>query len=372
MAESTREDLKNDKKAGTTPNTEVGIMPVPDSKRPSVTFDEKKYDITQLQYPNDLFSRRGTYGGNYVVFYINVAIDSKIIKDSPKLAINDEIPPRVRGDIAGSDISKAKAVVVGAAVVAADKGKTAFDSGKPLVSKGGDSIAKDAGKGALVGGGAAGVVATQAASMNRQQKRLRSAIALHVPNTLSISYDMDWRAEDTLAFQAGDAILSSSVASAAPSVAANLALSKTPVIAAALSAASGLAANPKKEQIFKGVQHRQFQFKYLFSPRNAEESGNVRNIIKTFKYHMHPEYKDENNFLFIYPSEFDITYFQGSQENTNLHRHTSCVLTSMDVNYTPMGTTFSTFPDGSPTQIEVTLQFLELAILTKELIQELY
>ena len=87
---------------------------------------------------------------------------------------------------------------------------------------------------------------------------------------------------------------------------------------------------------------------------------------------MHPEYKDANNFMFIYPSEIDITYFQGSKENDNLHRHTSCVLTGMDVNYTPLGTTFSTFPDGSPTQIEVTLKFLELAILTKELIQELY
>lgn len=362
------------------PKTDVGIMPVPAPSRPPVTFDggEKGYAVSQLQYPNDLFSKQGTYGGNYVVFYINVAIDSKIIKENKAPTIDDEIPPRVRGEIAGSDLSKVKAIVVGAAVGGAAGGAAGAAAGKPILpeknpttGKIGSSIIGDAGKGALVGGGAAAIVASQAASMNRQQKRLKSAIAIHVPNSLSISYGVQWQEEGTLAFQTADAILSSSVMSAVPSSLANAALSKTPVIAAALSAASGLAANPKKEQIFKGVDRRKFTFKYLFSPRNAAESSNVRNIIRTFKYHMHPEYKDENNFLFIYPSEFDITYFQDAKENTNLHRHTSCVLTNMTVNYTPNGT-FSTFPDGSPTQIEVTLDFTELAILTKELIKELY
>lgn len=344
---------------------DAGIMPVPAPTRPPISFDDR-YKTSQLQYPNDLFSNMGVYGGNYVVFYINVAIDSKIIKENKAPTIDDNIPPRVRGEIAGSDLSKIKATVVGAAVGAAG-GAVAAGLGGGL-----KNIGAAAGKGALVGGGAAGIVALQAASMNRQQKRLESAIALHVPNSLSITYGVQWQEEGTLAFQAADAILSSSIVSAVPSTMANAALSKTPIIAAALSAGSGLAANPKKEQIFKGVDRRSFVFKYLFSPRNAAESSNVRNIIKTFKYHMHPEYKDENNFLFIYPSEFDITYFQADKENVNLHRHTSCVLTNMTVNYTPGGGTFSTFPDGSPTQIEVTLSFTELAILTKELIKDLY
>jgi hypothetical protein len=53
----------------------------------------------------------------------------------------------------------------------------------------------------------------------------------------------------------------------------------------------------------------------------------------------------------------------------NLHRHTSCVLTELNVNYTPNGT-FSTFKDGRPTQINVSMTFRELTILTKELISE--
>ena len=291
------------------PKTDVGIMPVPAPNRPPITFD-KQYTTSQLQYPNDLFSNMGVYGGNYVVFYINVAIDSKISKLVGENYIKDNIPPRLRGEIAGSDLSKIKATVVGAAVGAAGG---ALATG---VTGGLNKLGAAAGTGALVGGGAAGIVASQAASMNRQQKRLGSAIAMHVPNSLSITYGVQWQEEGTLEFQAADAILTTSALSAGTSVAANAGLSKTPIIAAALSAASGLASNPKKEQIFKGVDRRSFIFKYLFSPRNAAESSNVRNIIKTFKYHMHPEFKDENNFLYIYPSEFDITYFQADKEKT--------------------------------------------------------
>ena len=84
---------------------------------------------------------------------------------------------------------------------------------------------------------------------------------------------------------------------------------------------------------------------------------------------MHPEMKDDRNFLYLYPSEFDITYYQGGRENLNLHRHTSCVLTDMSVNYTPNGN-FSTFNDGMPTQINVAMTFKELSLLTKEKIRD--
>jgi len=84
---------------------------------------------------------------------------------------------------------------------------------------------------------------------------------------------------------------------------------------------------------------------------------------------MHPEFKDANNFLYIYPSEFDIFYYNNGQENMNVNRHTSCVLTDMVVNYSPNGQ-FTAFANGMPTQINLTLTFKELATLTKEKIQD--
>ena len=84
---------------------------------------------------------------------------------------------------------------------------------------------------------------------------------------------------------------------------------------------------------------------------------------------MHPEFKSENAFLYIYPSEFDVTYYKGGTENLNIHRHTSCVLTEVNVNYTPNGV-FSTFDNGMPTQITLSLTFKELQLLSKETIEK--
>ena len=134
---------------------------------------------------------------------------------------------------------------------------------------------------------------------------------------------------------------------------------------------SGTAANPKKEQLFRNVDFRTFSFNYQFFPRSREEAQKVQAIIKTFKLHMHPEFKDASHFLYTYPSEFDIYYYQNGQENMNIHRHTSCVLTDMNISYTPQGI-LSTFEDGMPTQINVQLQFKELALLTKEAIADGY
>ena len=86
---------------------------------------------------------------------------------------------------------------------------------------------------------------------------------------------------------------------------------------------------------------------------------------------MHPEFKDEASFVFIYPSEFDIHYYNISGDNTAIHKHTSCVLTDLNINYTPNGS-FTTFANGTPTQINLQMTFKELAILTKDQIQAGY
>ena len=343
-------------------------------------FESNKYNITSTTYPEDLYDNKGVYGGNYVVFYINVADDSKLLADKAVTVVDGDIPPRLRGDLIGQDLSKLEG---GAAQ--ATQGAIAgvgLEGAKTLLT-GGKGSWKDAGEKALVGGAAGavqgGTVAAASGGMARQQKRITTAVALHVPNQLNIRYSMDWATDDTFAFQAA-AMANREVAKAATTGGAksNLMGTAGSILTsmalqapggAALSAASGLASNPKKEQIFKNVNFREFTFDYQFSPRNADEADNVIKIINTFKLHMHPEYKDLNNFVFIYPSEFDIYYYQGGVENLNLHRHTSCVLKDLTVNYTPNGM-FNTFEGGMPTQINVTLSFLELAILTKAQIQD--
>ena len=352
---------------------------------PKDTFSQNTYNVTHTQYPIDLFKNDTEYGGNYVIFYINIAQDSKLLKGNTVTTINGNISPRIQSDLVGLNLSN-KQLIEATGTAGAFTGAVAggIFSGNAI---------RGALKGALLGG-VAGIAATGVATDNesqlgtqagRQNKRLDHAIALHIPNQLNINYSMEWQTDETFAFQAA-AVSNREIAKAIASgthkdvdndsrvketlgtIAQSIALSKTPGMAGALSAATGLAANPKKEQIFKSVNFREFTFDYTFSPRSPEEAQAVRNIIYMFKLHMHPEYKDANNFIFLYPSEFDIYYYQGGKENLNIHRHPSCVLKNMSINYTPNGA-FNTFDDGMPTQINVQLQFVELAILTKETIQ---
>jgi len=326
------------------------------------------YEVKQHMYPEDLLAAGGKYGGNYVIFYINVAVDSKLAQSLTNDNFVDNITPRDRGDLIAQNLTTGKLFASAATLNA-----SGAILGKSLGI--GEASATAAGL-ATIG---AGATALMAASATRAQRRLKTAIAMHVPNQLSIRYGMQWGDEDTGALQMAttasqeliDAVSkgdAKNLAEPAKAIITNLALSKGPN-AAGLSAATGLASNPKKEQIFKGVDFRTFAFDYQFFPRSSTEAANVLNIIKTLKYHMHPEFKDNNNFVYIYPSEFDIFYYQNGQENINLHRHTSCVLTELNVNYTPNGA-FTTFDNGMPTQINITMNFRELALLTKDKIAD--
>jgi len=339
-------------------------------------FDDGKYDIQQYAYPSDLYSNRAVYGGNYAIFYINVSSDSKLIKEQNAETVED-YPPGDRGDLVGTGLTGAQ-LAVGNSITGAIEGAI----GGGLLTGNTAGAAKGAAVGAAVGGITGGIVGAQ---MSRSQKRLKAAIALHIPNNLSVNYGVSWSDDDTGGLAMGVAAAqqgwelakaigslgksnNSDVTGTGAAILTNIALSKGPN-QAGNSVASGLAANPKKEQVFKGVNFRTFSFDYKFFPRNSDEAQNIIRIISQFKYHMHPEFKDSNNFVYIYPSEFDIFYYKDGLENLNLHRHTSCVLTDMSINYTPNGM-FNTFADGMPTQIDVVLSFRELALLTKDKVKD--
>ena len=366
-------------------------------------FQSDSYTIKNLMYPDDLMSSANNqYGGNYVIFYINVHEDSYLFKGSEaaKNRTVTDIPPNMRGEVSGK-FSSADVVVAGGIAGASRGGAnvaraTIGASGTDVIKKitGIDSAkifgletAANFGTGALVTGAAI----TALGGVANKYKRMESAIALHVPTDLSISYSANWSPTDMAGMAAaatvGDSIgnaieqltksgitQSAGELSNAGGAGINYLVSRglqTQGIGEFVGKVSGTAANPKKEQLFRNVDFRTFSFNYQFFPRSREEAQKVQAIIKTFKLHMHPEFKDASHFLYTYPSEFDIYYYQNGQENMNIHRHTSCVLTDMNISYTPQGI-LSTFEDGMPTQINVQLQFKELALLTKEAIADGY
>jgi hypothetical protein len=355
------------------------------AKRTSFS-ENNQYRVDNLSYPIDLlasnsnekYSRTGNsqYGDNYVIFYINIDSSSKLLKDQDQYYGNktvEDYTPTDKTRLAGQDITKEQAQTGSALEGAIAGGAIKGDLG-------------GAATGGAVGFVGTEVIATQTASFSKKMKRLQAAIALHTPNNLSARYSANYEEVGTSAFQMAmrggediaraveggvkDGNVSDETTDDMKAIGAAISLN-TIGGKDAISAITGLAVNPKKEQVFRGVDFRTWQFDYQFFPRSKQEYQNVQNIIYMFKLHMHPEYKDTNNFLYIYPSEFDIVHYNGVDENFNLPRHTSCVLTELTVNYAPQSQ-FTAFEGGIPTQINIQMTFKELVQMSKERIMEGY
>jgi hypothetical protein len=362
----------------------------PEFSYKATAFENDKYNVTGLSYPEDLIGNK-SYGANKVIFYINVNTDSRVLKQGSNVGVVAGPVQRDRGDLVAQKFDAVDAAVGASAAGLLAGGAAGAVAGFRGAANGRAGVTAaiiKGGAGAAIGAApglasAAAIAAnkevppgeTKEPTFSRPQKRLKAAIALYVPNELNIRYSASWSEEDTAEFQAfargaqeeGRALGGSFRSGIVKEALGALALNKGPG-GASLGIGSGLAANPKKEQAFKNVDFRTFTFDYRFAPKSQTEAQNVLNIIRALKYHMHPELS-KNGFLYIYPSEFDIVYYKGGAENLNIHRHTSCVLTEMNVNYTPNGV-FSTFPNGMPTQINVTMTFKELMLLSKELIEK--
>jgi hypothetical protein len=285
----------------------------------------QKYSIDSLQYPSSL-DASPEFGYNKVVFFINVQGGGKFAQDKQNEMKLMDVPPSDYGD---------------------------YLAGR----KGLEKIADVA--------ESFGVNLTVAQKM----KRLSSAIVLYVPNNLRTGYSVNWSEEDfqkeeiyaELGLAASKGALVSGIKTAAAGASART-LNGLSYVQKATKITPG---NAKAEQLFKGVNFRDFSFDYQFTPRSEKEATAVMNIIRMFRHHMLPEFKDQANFLYIYPSEFDIKYYKGSAENEYIEKHMTCVLTNMIVDYTPNGQ-FTTFSNGMPTQINMNLSFRELSLTTKE------
>lgn len=131
----------------------------------------------------------------------------------------------------------------------------------------------------------------------------------------------------------------------------------------------GYAQNPQIEILFDSVQNRSFRFQFNFHPKDKDEAEEVLKIIRAFRFHSAPEIAQQSSGrYFIPPSEFDITYMFNGEENKALHRFSTCVLTSVDVNYVGDSGQFTTFSDGIPVNIQMILDFKEVEIIHKALV----
>lgn len=308
------------------------------------SFDKKKYVIDHHQYPIDLGGDT-KYGGHRIIFYINVQGGGKIALEDGRGADTHFMHTRLATAELGESRYKPKS---GDALKAEVRRATNKFTGLTL-------------------------------DFTKPKKRLLTAISLYIPETLIKSYNVNWGEASGDEMMTSEAVAQAALGGAKmvsgamlagveQAIKAGVGLKGAKILNQMQYAQKALGVTPgnaKAEQLFRSVEFNQFTFDYKFAPKSEAEAANVLNIIRTFRHHMLPEYLDKLNFLYIYPSEFEVRYYKDDRENIYLEHHMTAVLKSVNINYNPNGQ-FSTFANGMPTHINLTLQFQELAVPTKE------
>ena len=346
--------------------------------------------VVNLVYPDDLVNNREEYGNSYTVFFISVHHDS-VLQSGGSISTTEKKYTNAKG----SAIKKLATEQGGQTVLTGGAALGMGTAMGALGNKVGSMV------GGVFGGNAFGMVGkgvgfTMGASVASdfvsdqlvdstgkskvEYKQQKACIVLPTPN-VSTNYSLSWSETDnftlgnlmeiggnignTLNSENVDGFMNTMGEIVKKNSDIGLALmSKAPMYGDVLSKAMGKTYNPRKEQLFKEVNFRDFNFTYTFAPRSEQEAKNVMAIINQFKYHAHPDMKD-GDFLFIYPSEFDIVHYFDGRPNKLMPRHATSVLNSVTIDYSPNGN-YSVFPNGMPTMIRMTLNFKELAILTKK------
>jgi hypothetical protein len=261
---------------------------------------------------------------------------------------------------AGAGLGIAK---VGGAALAATKEASGSDgSGARQVSQQAGQIFNEAIKG----------LENLSFPLNRTTKERIGSIKLYTPNGIQVNDRHDFDAisatealglagltQESLTGQTATA-----VAEIIPTLLKNLGVigERASTISVA---GQGYAINPLLQVVYQQTKNREFQFKFKFAPRSAQEAAEVLSIIKTLRFHSYPEYSSGGGSrYFIPPSEFQITHYYKTKPNQNLPKIFQAVLSDVKVEYGP-NATFATFSDGMPIEIDLNLTFTETIALTK-------
>lgn len=130
---------------------------------------------------------------------------------------------------------------------------------------------------------------------------------------------------------------------------------------------AGKAANPLRETFLKDVPFRTFNFAWQFKPKSRAEAQEVQRIITAFRLRMLPK-TAENDLFLIYPPQWDVSFSKGIKDRIEGYLP-GMVCTSMAVDYAG-GQKFSAFADGYPTAVNLTIDFAETKILSRNNYEE--
>ena len=224
--------------------------------------------------------------------------------------------------------------------------------------------------------------------------RLDTAIAMYMPTDIKVSYGAEYT--DTPIGQFTDAVvdvvqggmspeeLKSSIANETGEIGEYgirqglKGLGEVPGFGGALEAKEmmeGVIFADRMELAFKGIGKRQFSYEFKMMPRSQAEADQIQEIIYAFKFNMMPEFVgDTKGRKLKVPNTFDIQYMYQNAENSYLNKVSTCFLEKMDVSYG--GDRYKTFDASStnagapPVETTISLNFLEIELITRERVAE--
>ena len=228
-----------------------------------------------------------------------------------------------------------------------------------------------------------------------------TVIALYMPPSVQVSYDVKYTDQEvgTLAMLGKDAIaafqgqngdttaklnaVAKALGQGGKEGITNLINSSLDTLAPGARALqqieSGRVITPRMEMMFEGVGRRSFSYTFNFIPKSADEARMIERIIYAFKENMFPEYSNPNTRREMnIPNVFDIQYMYEDRENGFMNKISTCFLEKMDVKYgadryTAHESTYARRGGGPPPQkSEITLNFVEMETLSKDMIYQGY
>ena len=139
-------------------------------------------------------------------------------------------------------------------------------------------------------------------------------------------------------------------------------------IKSAIAITARVTMNPNIRTQFNGVSVREFNFTFKFLPKSPQESREVSRIVKFFRFHAYPvemPYGQPYSIAFDYPNMFKVRLLS---EVEGMFRNIGtpiklCYLKTVSTTYNP--TSAVLFPDGSPTEVDLTLTFTEYKPLSR-------
>jgi len=131
----------------------------------------------------------------------------------------------------------------------------------------------------------------------------------------------------------------------------------------AVSAYNGITLNPYQTILFEKPNFKTHSFTWKLVPKDANESGIIRDIVRAFQYHMLPGVSDGVGLFFSFPSMVTVSLFPSSEF---LYRFKPCVIDNVTVNYSPGSTPSFYRSTGAPTAVTITISLKEIEYFTNK------